>query len=344
MKSTWRLGLAAGILVSSAAAALLACGSDPAPASPADAGSDRTVTPPPPPPGEGGADAPSGATVYTVPAGGGTVTVTMPSGNTISMTFAASAAGTTVTLTPATGTDIGWTAADFSDVLKMEPNGTTFADPVLVTSSTKDVLLYRFPTSGGKSAPTPLQLDTARRGFLLPGFSWLGIVEPSRSCGSTSGWILFPNGDSLCADAGAATKRVSWSCSAYDYCHVITAGCCIAPTPDGGPRPCKLDDSNVSLAYQYTDNGGTVPHCVRDGGGGDAGPCGTWTCGPQFDAGSGYQCACQSSTGFFFRCQADAGQCECLRPNMTLQNDGQTVGCGAGLNATAANTICLSCL
>src|SRR5262245_28417622 len=73
---------------------------------------------------------------FSVPDKGGTVEVKTRSGETLAFDFPASAAGKDIALTPSDAASIGWTAETFRDVIKMEPDGTQFADPVLVRATT----------------------------------------------------------------------------------------------------------------------------------------------------------------------------------------------------------------
>jgi hypothetical protein len=72
------------------------------------------------------------AVEYAVPSAGGSVMVSGKSGAQISFSFPASASGRMVTLTPTTASDIGRTDGQFAEVIRMEPDGSHFADPIVV--------------------------------------------------------------------------------------------------------------------------------------------------------------------------------------------------------------------
>ena len=100
------------------------CGDDDAaaPASPdggGGGGPDTSVTP-----DTGGNPNPN---AFTIPSTGGTASVALPGGAKVDFVFPASAGGKTVVLTPSDATSIGWPADQFAGVIKMEPDGTTFA-------------------------------------------------------------------------------------------------------------------------------------------------------------------------------------------------------------------------
>jgi len=193
------------------------------------------------------------------------VDVSTPSGNVLVFDFPASAAGVSVTLTPTTASSIGWPVGKFEDVIQMEPAGTTFADPVTLRPSSKDVLVLDFPSTAIKSKPEPLELNATGDGVLLKHFSTLVIVPPGVSCDSQSGWQATPNA-AECGSFGANTTRVTFACTSPVYCLDITAQCC-APA---GATECKLGDPALALAFSPA-GAGQYAYC----GAGDAGTGGS---------------------------------------------------------------------
>ncbi|HEY1533539.1 MAG TPA: hypothetical protein VGF76_05960, partial [Polyangiaceae bacterium] len=192
----------------------------------------------------------------TIPAGGGNVPVALPSGQVVTFVFPASAAGKSVTLTPTDSTAIGWPAGQFSDVIKMEPNGTTFADPVVIKLASKDLLVLDFSSSGARGPGEGLALNAAGDGLLLKHFSTLAVVPTGKSCDSASGWNGTPNSAS-CESAGAATTSMDFGCKGYNFCEIIMAHCCVVP----GATTCQEGDANVTVTYTESDGNGSHPYC-----------------------------------------------------------------------------------
>ncbi|HTM45806.1 MAG TPA: hypothetical protein VL137_12680, partial [Polyangiaceae bacterium] len=175
-------------------------------------------------------------------------------------------------------TDIGWAAGDFSTVIKMEPDGTVFADPVIVTSSTGELLALNLPSSATQSKPELLPLASNGAGLELSHFSYLAFVPAINWCES-SGWSDTPNSPQ-CSNAGAATTLRSFGCKNYRFCSIITASCCVEPGDASAAATdgCSLSSAQLGYSFITTDsNGGQYPYCdtPTDGGGGDAG---TMTC------------------------------------------------------------------
>ncbi len=213
---------------------------------------------------------PGAAVTFEIPAAGGEVQVATASGNIISFDFPASAGGQTVTLTPDTSASVGWTDGRFVDVIKMEPDGATFDDPVAIRLSSNDLLLFDFDSSGAKSPADGLALSAGGDALLLEHFSTLVVVPAGVSCDSTSGWIETADGQG-CADMGANTSRMDFTCKAYSYCLLISASCCAAP----GSTECKLGDPALTLTYTPTDTSGVQnAYCDRGSGSGGAGGAG----------------------------------------------------------------------
>jgi hypothetical protein len=198
---------------------------------------------------------------FRVPQGGGDVDVTLSSGESLKFEFPASAAGLDVTLTPESGSTIGW--SQFPEVIRMEPDGTTFDDPIVIKPSSKNVLVFDFPTSAQKSPAEGLALNGSGDGLLLEHFSTLVVVPPDVSCTSQSGWNATDN-DERCSEFAPATTGIEYTCKAYEYCLIITARCCATQGKDA----CELGMDDLTLRYQPADtNGGQYPYCDRGNGG-----------------------------------------------------------------------------
>ena len=281
-----------------------------------------------------------GPVTYTVPASGGSVSV-QGAHTAITFAFPASAAGKTVTLAPALAASIGW-SSDFTDVIAMTPDGTTFIDPVLVTPASKQLLVMSAPTGSTKGVPELLPLATSGAGFLLTHFSSLAIVDPAVSCDSTNGWQSFA-ADPFCTKyGGAASTRLAFNCKSYKFCAIVAASCCVAP---GTTRTdCELGDNNLYLATQPTDSsGGLYPYCGTDAGArptcpaattttiGDAGASGgsctattgfrgdtySLTCSPTADTDGGQACICSKNGALH---DLASGDNACATPSGALSN------------------------
>jgi hypothetical protein len=237
-----------------------------------DAGSDSTLQPDvpvTPQPDSGGNDASDAGPVtsFTVPAGGGSVSVSGGSQQ-ITFTFPASAAGTNVTFNVSSATAIGWGAGQFSDVIVLGPNGTRFADPVTVKPQNKGSLALVFRDGTTKSPADPLEFDQATGSFKLRHFSTLALVPPGKYCDSEA-W------NDMAQPCGDGGHYRSFGCKGWNFCTLISAGCCAYD--DGGT--CNSGSELFSVRYTPTEdtNGGQYPYCAIDVGdwdGGDAG-CGS---------------------------------------------------------------------
>ena len=226
--------------------------------------------------GGGGGAGPGGGVTYSVPEGGGSVDVKTASGNVLTFEFPASAAGKTLTLTPSTATSIGW-GKQFDDVIRMEPDGTQFADPVRVKPSKKNLLLLSFPNQASKSAGEGLPLAASGDALELSHFSTLVVVPPGSSCNTNSGWEVI-NGAVECQAFGAKSTYVGFGCTDHAYCLKINAHCCALP----GSTECQLGDADLFLQYQTgtgpsycgpSDAGTDGPNCAIDTGGNLCGSC-----------------------------------------------------------------------
>ncbi len=192
-----------------------------------------------------------GSVTYAIPANGGTARVTLSSGATVDFVFPPSAGGKTVTLTPSDAAALGWPGDQFSAVIRLEPDGTTFPDPVVVRPSTKEVMAFSFPTRAQKSAPEALKLASSGDGLLLPHFSSIGFVPPKKSCGDRDGWKRIDSAPE-CASAAPATSKMVLDCGGdAAYCTTLTVTCCVTPTAESG---CLLGSRNLSVSQQTPSN------------------------------------------------------------------------------------------
>lgn len=232
--------------------------------------------------GAAGAGSP-GAVTFAVPAGGGDVEVVTPSGNAVAFQFPASAAGLTVVLTPDTSSSVGYDDGRFVDVIRMEPDGTTFDEPVEVRTQNRDLLLFEYASGTGKRPAEGLPLSAAGDALLLSHFSTLVVVPPEYSCDSQSGWVATPNSGE-CTAFGANSTYVEFTCKAFQYCLLINAHCC-APA---GSTECRIGMPALRLSYQPRDsNGGQYPHCDAPSGGGEGGAGGVGSGGTSGSGGTG---------------------------------------------------------
>ena len=320
------------VVASGAGLSLAACsGDDTSPAKPAgaDASSDRTV---PPAPDNDGAtpdkDAASadGATTDTGSDSGTTVTFTVPSaggsavvngGKTkITFKFPASAAGKAITLTPSDPTALGWPADQFSDVVRLGPDGTRFTDPVTVTFDKPVGAAFELTEGATKSAAQGLAQNAAGE-FELRHFSALVLAPPGKVCDSEGqtdnplsgrcGTVLSDGG--VVFDSGATSFRVL-TCKGYSFCLLIQGTCCVDPSVDAGG--CTTQNQKYGINYTPTSNGGTVAQCDPDAGdwdGGDAG-CAPGSLGFSYQPNGGCQ-AYHSCSSAVYRMDCDGTNCTC---------------------------------
>ena len=127
----------------------------------------------------------SGVTSFTVPAAGGSVDLPSAAGK-ITLTFRASAADKAITLQQGAATALGWTAAQFLDVVKMGSDGTRFTDAVLVKFEKKELVgaVLSFAESGAKAPASPLFFNDTASAFELRHFTALVISPPGKVCDS----------------------------------------------------------------------------------------------------------------------------------------------------------------
>jgi hypothetical protein len=193
------------------------------------------------------------AVEFTVPATGGSVTVTGKSGIQVDFTVPASAAGKKITFTPTTAAEIGWSDPNFAEVIRMEPDGSKFAEPIVVRPSSKALVVLDFPSSTTKSAPEGLALNAAKDGFLLYHFSTLVVFSPEYNCESQQGWVKTDETTqaATCTDA-AFPVLLKLNCLTHPYCMQIDAQCCVAE----GETGCDAGSSSLSLTYSRADESG----------------------------------------------------------------------------------------
>lgn len=203
----------------------------------------------------------AGAAVeYTVPSVGGSVTVTGKSGVKVDFAVPASASGKTITFTPTTASEIGWADKNFAEVIRMEPDGSKFAEPIVVRPSSKALIVMDFPSGSTKSAPQGLALTAAHDGFLLYHFSTLVVFSPEYNCESQQGWVPVSADEQAanCTDP-AFPKMLKLNCLTHPYCMKIDAQCCAAE----GATGCDSESPSLSLSYSRADESGAeYAYCV----------------------------------------------------------------------------------
>lgn len=217
-----------------------------------DAGSDGAVDPP---------DA--GPTVhFDVPTNGGTLSV--PLGDVmVSFKFPASAGGKAIAVTPAEATDANLPDESLAGLMKfvldLQPDGTTFDDPIEVAFSDGSLIAFSV-TSDGKF--TPLPLAPSGKALLLSHFSHLVVPLDSELCESSSGWVEYADSP-RCTEVGAATTYRQFSCKNYRFCYVMSASCCVDPTSSSNVDDgCSLGSPSLSVSFIRTgSNGGQYPYC-----------------------------------------------------------------------------------
>ncbi|HKU43917.1 MAG TPA: hypothetical protein VJR89_37410, partial [Polyangiales bacterium] len=210
---------------------------------------------------------------FAVPAKGGTVQVQSANGEmTTSFDFPASAAGQMVTLTPVPAKEIGWPEEQFAEVIRMEPDGAKFDQPIVIRPASGNVIVLDFPSSGSKSKPEPLQLNDKGDGFLLTHFSTLVVVQPENSCDGRTGWKVEDSATAKthCTDPDYPTY-ITFSCGEPEYCFSITAECCAKP----GAKWCLTSHKDLSVSFQQAPYSERYPYCgekpATDAGSGGAG-------------------------------------------------------------------------
>ena len=271
---------------------------------------------------------------FTIPSTGGTASVALPGGAKVDFVFPASAGGKTVVLTPSDATSIGWPADQFAGVIKMEPDGTTFADPVVVKPSTLDSLVFSFPTNAAQSKGEGLATNAAGDGVLLSHFSTLAIIPPKKSCGDRDGWVKADNAQE-CAAFAPATTRVTMDCTTDPYCARVTAHCCVTPGAESG---CSLGSRDLVVSYAPAQN--PPAYCGATDAGSDA-----------TDASDANDAAdapdvvgiCQAPQCTANPVDGGYGTCSCTRTNVTnsysMTCNGSTCLCQKnGADAIAAGT------
>lgn len=211
-----------------------------------------------------------GSDTITVPVSGGSfdvpedgAEVTYETGSTtLTMTFPSSAKGETITISPATAEDVGWPDGTFADVVKLEPDGLTLADPVLTVPENGHVLMFLTDTGGSKSSFEPLPLSADGTAFELSHFSALVLVPPGKSCDSTSGWAAEADDRGCKAYETEATTKLSYGCKGYNFCTLIFASCCVTPATAEQRQDCRVGDPQLYIEMIPSGDNGSEPWCA----------------------------------------------------------------------------------
>ena len=278
-----------------------------------------------------GTDGSTGIVTYTIPAGGGSVSVTGAT-TTLALAFPASAAGLTVTLKSTTAASIGW-STEFTDVITLGPDGTVFADPVVVTPSDKHLFLFSSPSGVGKQRLEALPLAVNGAGFELRHFSSLAVIDPAQSCSSTTGWQATAADPGCTKYGGANTTRLSYGCKALAFCQYIAASCCVAP---GTTRTdCELGDNNLYL--EYVQNGGDTASAAYCADAGAKPSCGTITS----TGGATADCSASMTVNgnvYVAECTSAGGQsCRCTKNGVTSSYTAGADNCGTSAAIRVTN-------
>ncbi len=202
---------------------------------------------------------------FTVPAGGGSVTFGEGS-SAVDFAFPASAAGLNVTLSQASAADIGWQDGQVESVIKLEPSGTVFADPIVVKPANGNLMAFVTTSDGTKGKPEPLNLTADGTGVQLKHFSAVVFIPPGKSCTSSSGWGVHPESNAACV-AFPGTVYDGFDCKGYDWCQYITAHCCLtqADVDARADKECRLGDPGLEVTYTDSGNAdGNHPYCAGE--------------------------------------------------------------------------------
>jgi hypothetical protein len=242
---------------------------------------------------------------FTVPVTGGAVTVTGKSGISVEFAVPASAAGKKITFTPTTAAEIGWSDPNFAEVIRMEPDGSKFPEPIVVRPSSKALIVLDFPSSATKSAPEGLALNAAKDGFLLYHFSTLVVFSPEYNCESQQGWVKTDEAKqaATCTDP-AFPVLLELNCLTHPYCMQIDASCCVAE----GETGCDSSSSSLSLTYSRADEtGAEYAYCLAQEA--EAAPPSDSVC-TQYTVS---ECSCtDGSTGTHECLKDESGWSECV--------------------------------
>jgi hypothetical protein len=166
-----------------------------------------------------------------------------------------------VTLTPANGSDLGFDDGDFDALIRLEPSGTVFTDPVIVVPSdqAQSPLLF-----AGTSGPVPAEgmpYNAASGGYELSHFSWIGFS--GYWCDTSQEWSS--DVDPLwCMDEGVNSEDRHLDCVAKKFCITVTEDCCVDPDAQIG-QGCGYSQStsayNRVVTRSNDTNGGQYPYC-----------------------------------------------------------------------------------
>lgn len=254
---------------------------------------------------------------FTVPPGGGTVDFAAGSMK-VAFSFPASAGGKTITLAPAKAEDIGWPAGQFSEAIKLGPDGERFADPILVKPDNPELvsMLVSFGDGPEKGPASAVPLSADGSAFELHHFSTLVFLPPGRVCDSESHTDTADAPYCAAASGGRTTMR-EIGCKGYSYCLHVTLKCCVAP---GETRAgCTWADAPVLSTQTPTgSNGGLYPYCEGDPGDWDGGASGCLMPGPLYSFRGGDHCEarraeCGSDFGGSYSLTCNATECRCTK-------------------------------
>lgn len=344
MRSTIRFGMLASLACAAAGALFVEACDDSveadkvaADSGAADSTADTATTPTADtgtPASDAGADAPAvGAINFTVPAGGGNVDVNA-GGVKLTFTFPASAAGKNIVLTPTDAAGVGWTGAPFLGVVKLEPAGERFANPIVIKPGTKGAVgtMLAFPNSTAQGPASPLKITSTGDGFELTHFTALALLPPDKVCDSQghqdtpcssrcSSDTLALDDAGVCrgsdggvAAAGSTTFR-QVTCKGYTYCVIVNGSCCVDPSVDSGTA-CTLENQKYGISYTPSGNNGSINYCEGNvtslWDGGDAG-CGQAK--PNYSFGANGACSAILDCGPIYRLDCDGTNCTCKWQN-----------------------------
>ncbi len=229
-----------------------------------------------------------------------------------------------------TPASIGFTT-ELSDVVTMAPDGTTFADPVVITPGDKHLFLFSSPSGAGKQRLEALPLAVSGAGFLLRHFSSLAVVDPAQSCTSTTGWAATANDPGCTRYGGANTTLLHYACKGYQFCQFIGASCCV--TPGTARTDCQLGDDN--LFVEYVPNGGDATSAAYCGDAGTAPACGTITT----TGGATADCSATMTLNgnvYVAECSSAGGQsCRCTKNGALSEPSGSGSSYAAGADTCA---------
>jgi hypothetical protein len=208
----------------------------------------------------------STASSFHVPSSGGKFKLTTAGGDVVTFTFPASAAGKDITIESIDPKKVSWANPDFKtafgEVIDLGPDGSTFADPILIKpSDNTSIIAFNFKDTSG--VPEPLKLAADGKSFELTHFSTLALAGPIALCDSVGGWSD-SDLNQACASSGAASTYRSWGAKCYRFCYVTSISCCVDPNVTTDPNEgCALGAPQLRETQTRTGtNGGQYPYCA----------------------------------------------------------------------------------